>query len=486
MSELAIQQFGGVARRARYAPGRSCAGSATVMAMLFLVLFATLSLGFFAQYTTFSQIAASGTRAMRSQTAAETGLTFARYHMAGLNGGNGTSAQVLANIAAQLAGRLDGTGNLSGHPVEQATDSAGQPVVYLPGRSGTQFNWIDLGGAGATRLELRMNGSILVARSIGKPLIDSDSAITRIVETDYTAARAAWVSPGAGVLTRSPVVLSNGALVQGGDITVATAQSTPSLDISGGARIDGNVYYGPGAVAPRATNGARINGSSIRLPANPTFPEVDASVFAQFVPPATAPRGVKVLDRNSSISSNAVLTNIRIKANANLYFGNAVQLNGVIYIESPNRIGFGGGGRINGIIVTDSNPGVPLASNQITIDNGIRFEGVETLNPSAFPLSERISDLKALKGALILAPNYKVVLAGGSRSYNGSMVASDWDISNGYRGTITGNIVNLADTNFKMVGGGQLGFSNSSDPVSGLYSGSTFAPLPGSYREVLP
>ncbi|HEY0008481.1 MAG TPA: hypothetical protein VGB55_07150, partial [Tepidisphaeraceae bacterium] len=344
-------------------------------------------------------------------------------------------------------------------------------------------NWIDLGGnIGQATLEMRMNGNLLAVRSTGRRSV-SDS-IVRTVESDFSKVRVPWLNTNAGVISRSRLVMSNGAKINGGVVSLSTS-ALPSLDISGGAQIGGNYNYGTAAQPPRLGGGAKIHGTSARLATNPPLPEIDPSVFESFVPVASA-TGPKVITAASRISSTATLTNIRIKANSNTTFGDSVTLNGVIYIESPNRISFGGGTRIKGVIVTDNNPNVPQGTNSITLNNGTRLEGPHSLDPLMFPLAERISDLIALKGSLILAPNFKLTVAGGSRSYGGTMAASEWDISNGYRGTITGSVINLADTSFTMVGGGEINFQNTNDAAAGLYLPAALKAVAGTYREVMP
>ena len=87
---------------------------------------------------------------------------------------------------------------------------------------------------------------------------------------------------------------------------------------------------------------------------------------------------------------------------------------------------------------------------------------------------------------IILAPNYQVALAGGSRTYDGTLVGSSFDISNGYRGTIGGNLICLSDSSFTMMGGGQLNFTAPKPGLAGLYGNSSYRMDPTSYREVAP
>jgi hypothetical protein len=91
-----------------------------------------------------------------------------------------------------------------------------------------------------------------------------------------------------------------------------------------------------------------------------------------------------------------------------------------------------------------------------------------------------------LSGALILAPNYQVVFAGGSRTINDSIVASEFNISNGYSGTIKGAVIMLDDTSFQMMGGGHITFTSGASSIAGLVGTSKLQIGLTTYAEVSP
>lgn len=480
-------------------------GVASVLAMLFMVLFAILALGFVAMVGTSTQVAHNDADSARSMLAAESSMQFARYHLANVDIGNVTGSDaVFDKLYEQLSDRLNGTANLGGHAISM-TGVSGSRVIHIPGLSNAStYNWIDFGPEiGAGRIVIRQAGAALEVMAAGQ--LGEHRPARKAIQYDFDPVRLAWVSPGQGVLTRSVVNLTNGAKVVGGDVTSAsTSGGTAVLTMNGGARISanasgtgGNFYYVSGAGSPSITNGAKVDGTIQVLPEAPVFPTVDTSIFEQFVPSATAqPQVGKVITKDNiySIPATAKMTNIRIKANptgSTLYFGNSMEFHGVIYIESPNKVNFGGGSRICGIIVTDNNLSVPSNQCEITLANGVRMEGVENLDPSEHTAgewnSERLAQLKALSGTLILAPNYGLILAGGSRTYAGQLVADRFHLSNGYKGTIAGNLIGLGSgAPFHMEGGTQVTFTSGSSTGAGLYRGSSFAIDPSSYMEVDP
>ncbi len=185
------------------------------------------------------------------------------------------------------------------------------------------------------------------------------------------------------------------------------------------------------------------------------------------------------------LAANAVLTNIRVKANSNFSFGNSQVLNGVIYIESPNKVTFGGAVKINGIVCTDT--GTSVTACTLTLGNGVVINTLATLNPANFAASENIATLKNLSGALILAPNFGVTLQGGTQSYNGAMVAGSFNISNGYTGTVVGGFIATSTAAFTMTGGGHITFTGGGTAIPGLTGGSSKYGLDQtSYTEVTP
>lgn len=462
---------------------RSRRGTAAVLAMLFLVLFSVLAVGFYSATTVSVQIARNDRDATVAQLSAESGWQFIRYHLAQVTITPGSDDNaVFTNLFNQIDARIHGSSNLGGNEINWSTDTAGNKFIYIPGASGGNATWMSLGAAGASRLTVTLQGTDIVVKSVGK---STTNPVQRAVQIRYRPATAAWTLGAAGLLTRGSVSLSNGAQISGGSVFSGVASGTVPLNMSGGARIDNNFSYSTNTLAPVISNGARVLGQIIPG-ATASFPVVDTSMFAQFVPAATASAGPKVITATSSLSSTAVLTNIRIKANANTSFGNSQQLNGVIYIESPNRITFGGGMRISGIIVTDNNAATPQSGNSITVANGVRIDTLATLVASSFPASERIAELRALSGAVILAPNYLVTLAGGARTYDGAMVGGQFDISNGYRGSIAGGLIALSSNPFTMMGGGQVTFTGGNTAVPGLTGAGRYQLDPITYLEVDP
>src|SRR5687768_12813978 len=142
------------------APVRRRRGVASALAMLYLVLFSTLAIGFYAAFTMATQTAYNERGARRALAAAESGMEFIRYHLWALNIAYDTpSAELFDNVYNQLGAALNGSANLNGGSIARNGD-----MILIPGDP-TQF--IDLNGNGeAFRLSLVRDGNELVVSVI--------------------------------------------------------------------------------------------------------------------------------------------------------------------------------------------------------------------------------------------------------------------------------------------------------------------------------
>lgn len=108
-------------------------GSASVLAMLYLVLFSTLAVGYFSATTMSVQISKNDRDMESARLAADSGLTFMRSKLGAMNLPLGTnSANLLSNVASQLGSELNGTSNMgSASPV-----AVSNGAIYIPSQSG--------------------------------------------------------------------------------------------------------------------------------------------------------------------------------------------------------------------------------------------------------------------------------------------------------------------------------------------------------------
>src|SRR3954467_5126750 len=130
---------GGPARRDARArqPGLRCGrrrrGIASVLAMLYMVLFAVLAIGFYAGTTLSAQVSRNERTIADAQLSAESGLQFMRYQLGSMDITTSTlQANLVPNVAADLGRLRDGTQNMGGNAVQ----ISGGTTIYIPSATG--------------------------------------------------------------------------------------------------------------------------------------------------------------------------------------------------------------------------------------------------------------------------------------------------------------------------------------------------------------
>src|SRR5688572_20942504 len=87
-------------------------GVASVLAMMYLLIFAALALGFYAATNMSAQLSSNEKRTIEAQLAAESAVAFLQYHLSAVNIPGGlTSEQAFAELNTQLRARLISSGN---------------------------------------------------------------------------------------------------------------------------------------------------------------------------------------------------------------------------------------------------------------------------------------------------------------------------------------------------------------------------------------
>src|SRR4051812_3412526 len=88
-------------------------GISSVLAMLYLVLFSTLAIGFYSATTTAVQLSGNEVHAKQAMLSAESGMAFMRYVMGNVDIPHSTPTdQAWAQFCAQLKVQLDSTPNV--------------------------------------------------------------------------------------------------------------------------------------------------------------------------------------------------------------------------------------------------------------------------------------------------------------------------------------------------------------------------------------
>ena len=452
----------------------SSRGMASVLAMLFLVLFATLAVGFVAESTTTVQISRNERSLQQAQAACESGMQFIRYQLDQLNVPSGdTGAALLNDVAAGLGQALNGAASMNGHAVAVTNGT-----LYLP--SSSDYIVVDSNTGLKFQAAITASGEFLSVKCTGYGPV---SGIGKALQIQFDRASRAGTIFNYGVAARGPVQLSGNATIQGAtDPTkgsvLSTTAGTPALSMSGSASISGDFSYTNSAAVN--SYGGTIAGLSSSSPnfsqhihsgiAAPQFPSIDTSVYAQYA------------TNTWTSATGKTVVNCVVPANANPNFSGGTTIQGVLYIKTPNQVSFSGNTTIQGCIVVENNP--QGTSNSLSFSGNVTALTIDTLPAnSTFPAGER-----ALTGAFILAPTFAVTFSGNFGTIGGSMIADSFSFSGNASGTVDGSVIALKDVPLVMSGNGTITVQSGGTSAypTGVNFGYNYVPLPGTYIEVLP
>lgn len=472
-------------------------GITAVLAMLYMALFATLALGFYASVTTSVQVAGNEQRQIKAIRACESGMAFMKYQLANLGIPGGTQADQLFYQAYQkLATHLNGYPLMGGATlVPSSTDD----TIYIPSATG----WVnsDSNGSGFRAvLTKQQGGQQIRCKILGK---FGGTLSSKAVQLDYSVAKDASKIFNYGVASKSAISLSGSVVVQGatdaamGSIMSATLSNSTPLTMSGNASISGDASFVQANPSLSIGSNSQIAGYKPTDPAffnhihkdigDVPFPLCDTSSFMPFAPAKGTTGPQVIVDKNPTPT---YFKNIRIKAGTNPSFQANTTLEGVVVIESPNQVKFQGQVNITGVIVSETldtvndanNASFDLSKNTINFSGGVTYRPVSALPDTVdFPAS-----LRAMGGTMVLAPGFAATYGGNFGTIAGSIIASQLTFNGTAGGIITGSAVNLRDSSCGIGGTNTITIQSvgTSNYPAGVFFGSHYAPLPHTYAEV--
>ena len=452
-------------------------GIASLMAMLYLLIFSTLALGFYSAVTTAAQLAANDEKALGAQAAVESGLAFIRYELSRVRvPGKTPPNQMLEEVLKDLVEQQAATPNINGKGIAIVDN-----VLHLPAGV-NDFVALDNQGAGF-RAEMRMSedGSDWIKVKVHGRY--RGTTIARAVEIYFQPVVSSTKVFDYGIVTRGRIIVSGGGVIGGGsDAThgsvLSMSQHTNPISLSGTSGIAGDAYMtNKNGTVSISGSGVSIGGETdpVRRATHihagveaPDLPDADSSPFLPFVQTVYVP-------------GKSEYRNVLIPANTNPTFSSAVTLKGVTYIEHPNKVTFNGQVTIHGSVVVQ-NGAVPSNKNLINISAGVQAYGIDTLDPDDpdFP-----PELRALKGSTLIAPGHHVELGGSSGSIGGVMLGYSFKMVGSSGGVINGTFIGLGDVPMEFTGGSSIARTKPDGPIpAGLVFPKKFTPVQRTYSEV--
>jgi len=452
-------------------------GMTSVLAMLYLVLFGTLAIGFYAATNTQTQIVNNDERAARAQLAAESGMDFMRYQLSRvyIPPEPLPPDQVIVELHHDLKELLDGTTNMGGQPITLAGNT-----IHIPATGSIA---LDSSGRSHFRATITDWAGEIVVKVEG---LDGATTANRAITMDFTRVEHTTSTWDYAVASKGQIVIKKGTVtaVPGVDPAIATMMSgqtgPDAIIVQQNGTLGGDISILEGA-GVQIANGASVGGSTspaviladhVHEVEPPVWPEFDTSVYQAYA--------------TTTYTNGAPLVNIRIPANTNKKFTGNQTIQGIVYIESPNNIEFQGNVNLQGFIVFEN-------AGDDTV-NKITMTGNVTQSP--VPNTPQFDRLRATSGVAIMAPTTAVKMSGSAGSgdsyVRGSIIASTFNYAGAAnfqvdRGTIMAmkevpNSVYIESSKslkFTATGKGNA-------PTIGVTYSTFFAPDPTSYQEVSP
>lgn len=452
-------------------------GIASVLAMLYLIIFSTLAIGFYGAVTMAVQIANNDERANGARLAAESGMEFIRHQIHRVSfRGDTPEAQVLQEVYNDLLAQCGASPNL-----------AGRPMGLTPGRlevpaGATNFIPLDTRGAGFRAVITNAGGGNLLVQVTGRY---RGTTMTRTIEEEFESVYRSLNIFDFGIVTRGPININGGGMIGGGlDPThgsiLSLSDNPVPISMSGTSGIAGDAYMtnrngvvdisGGGVSIGRETIPALRETHIHRGVDRPDLPDPDSSIFKPFA-------------TNAYRRGQSTYRNVIIPPNADPNFTNDVTIEGVMYIQYPNKVSFGSKVSIRGTIVVE-NGATPGRNNAISFGGGVEAFGMDTLPPDTdFPEA-----LRKLRGSTLIAPGFSVSVSGHSGAIGGVMLANSFEFAGGSGGVIEGTFIGLGDVPMTFTGGASISRTRGPYDVipAGLVFNKTFKPKHKTYREVMP
>ena len=446
------------------------------MAMLFMVIFSTLALGFYASTTMSVQVARNDQRTAKALLAAESGVQFMRYHLANVTIPP-NSPNPLADLCSNLQTSLNGSMNLGSNHVSLVGNT-----IYIPVETGGYISTNTTDASGFTAC-ITDHGGNIVCTVTGRSGLSASAVSDKAVSLDFTRQAITTSVFNYAVASKGQVTVSKGTL---GGVTgvspnsIATLMSAkgsnPAFSISGGT-IGGDINVTASGLA--SVTGGSVGGSSnvtdilanhTHVVADPTFPVFDTTVFAQY---ATNAYGG---------ATGGTLTNVIIPPNTNPKFTGNTTIQGILYIQSPNTVTFRGNTTLQGFIVFEN---AGTTSNNVISMSGNFSEGT-------LPAGSQFDALRTTTGIAILAPTTTLTMSGSTDSQvRGNMILGTFE--NGGAANVEidqGTLMTLNTTSSsaayfhgaKTVKWTSTGQNNK--PSQGVSYNTMYVPVGGSYREL--
>jgi hypothetical protein len=425
-------------------------GIALLAAMMFIVIFASVSIGFLALSSANAQIAQNHHLGNAAFCSAQSGHDIIRYLINGIQIAESDPAQRMSAIYTQLQNRIAAAGmTCIAAQYDSSTDIISISDVSLA--DGGQKNF---------SVELWQNDSS--DNTISVRITGQNGQISRNISVNYTLQERGHSVFDFGIATQGPLQMSGQTSISGvnlaveSDVFIDTMTAGDSFTISNKASVEGEVHivnpYASYSIGSDSSVGGETGTAAedhIHLGVDSVdFPVPDVEHFRQY---ATGP----YVDQYTNLSSYVSLDNATIAAGTNPTFAGDMQIKGVLFIEQPNTVTFTGKATITGIIVGNSLPGTITSENNIQFSSQVSCLDVSTLE------GEQFAAIRNEIGTFLIAPGFHADFTGQANIIHGVIAAAGIRFSGQAGGVINGSIINYASLPVVLEGQSELQFNRS-------------------------
>jgi len=450
-------------------------GAALIVAMIFVLIFSGLAVSMASLSGVNVQIADNQRQVNSALSTAHSGLEILRYHLCRISiPGNTSSANRLAAAATALQNNLSDAGITN---INVNYDAGAETItiqnVTLNSQYGQSFS-ATISNVDADTLQADITGY--------------GQKYSRRIRANFNFATTGSGIFNFGVASKGPLHLSGSAEIEGANLAIEASvyiegdgTINDAFSISNGASVAGDVSIANPYATYHVGSNTSVGGATgeeaeehIHIGVEYVdFPTPDPDYFIPFATGIT-------IDENSDWNNHSVLSNVTIQAGTNPTFAGDVTINGLLFIESPNIVGFGGKATINGIIVGDGQVSDDTSNNRISFSGQVECNDMSGLEGSEFEL------IKQETGTFILAPGFRVDFSGQANHTSGAIAASGISFEGQAGGTINGSIINYSQDPMLMSGQSALMFnrSGSGSNPSGFVANQILQFQPGSYLEI--
>lgn len=421
--------------------------SALIVSLMFVLIFSALAISMMTMSGTNVQLASNHHNVNMALAAAQSGQEVMRYGISGVLFSSSTQpANYFSTIVATLNEYLSDKGVTN--VAVQSDGSIG--AVMMDSTTGQNFDAqisVDLSQS-PPKLQTRVTGH--------------SGDIARTITILYNIQPYVFPIFNFGLATKGPVNFPGNPTITAvnssweADIFIESSSDPIAMLSIGNLNFDGDVNIGNPAANVDFQAAVQIAGDTGQTAIDnhvsvgndsPEFPTPDTERFRVYA------TGSPILNSSDPRLSapGPTLTNVLIKSGVNPVFQGSVKIEGVLFIECPNRVTFSKNVALNGIIVGDG-----LVKDADPASRRIDILGNFASGP--YPSDPMFDVMREEEGTSILAPGFFVTFSGNFSTLEGVIAVSGVHFSGNVNAQIKGSIINYSNSPTVIEGNAVMNF----------------------------